>query len=453
VLPVSPQVRPYSEGANSPGLVRRFRVGVIWNLVAAATNQGSTFAANIYIASLLGQHHFGEFSVILGTVQLLATFASVALGYAATRYLSEHRDTDPIRAGRLLGCGQLANFIMASSAAALLFGAANLIALQAWLAPELAAALRIGAIAVLFVTLNGYLIGVLGGLEAYRALGLVGILSGVIYFISCVLGAQRWGTSGALGAIAFSSFFQFVVLQRAVILAARRGGLRATYRPTRNEVAILRRFVLPGALSAFSTIPVLWATQAMLTRQPNGVSELALYAVAYNFMVAVLFLPNVANTVGMTLLNHVLGQSQDNTYHRVFWLNLKLTITVVICGALAVLAGSHWLLGAFGASFRAATPTLALLLAATLPESLTIATNQLLQSRERMWTAIIFVNVPRDTVMLVAALLLVPSMGARGLAAAYLLGRLVAFASICVPASQLGWGRFHAAQHLLDAPR
>lgn len=436
-----------SRGVLSSGMVRRFRVGVGWNLVAAATSQGSTFAANIFVASHLGQQRFGEFGVILSTVQLLATFANMALGYAAARYLAEHRESDPVRAGRILGCGQLANVITSLTAAIALYAGASLIAEHAWHAPQLTSALRVGAVAVFFVTLNGYLTGVLGGLEAYRSLGLVSVVAGVFYFAACVFGAQHWGTIGTLSGIAISAAIQCLMLQRAVASAAKSHGLRPSYIPTQFEISILRRFIVPGVLSTLSTIPVLWTTQAMLARRENGVSELALYAVAYNLTTAVLFLPNVANTVGTTLLNHVLGQRENNTYYRVFWFNLRLTLAVVACGALFVLATSHWLLGLFGASFRAATPALALLLAATLPESLTIAMNQLLQSRERMWTAILFVNLPRDTVMLAAAYFLVPSLGARGLATAYLLGRVVAFAMICIPARRLGWGRLQG-----DAP-
>jgi O-antigen/teichoic acid export membrane protein len=93
--------------------------------------------------------------------------------------------------------------------------------------------------------------------------------------------------------------------------------------------------------------------------------------------------------------------------------------------ALVGLAGPV-LLELFGKGFRSGYPVLLTLLAATIPESLTIALNQLLQTRAKMWHALLAINLPRDLLMPAAAAVLAPVYGALGGAAAYFAGRLLA---------------------------
>ena len=88
------------------------------------------------------------------------------------------------------------------------------------------------------------------------------------------------------------------------------------------------------------------------------------------------------------------------------------------------------LLGLYGRDFRSGYGALILLLAAAIPEALTNALNQSLQQRERMWDALLRINLPRDTVIVVAAFVLIPRYDAIGAAAAYLSGRLVALCTI-----------------------
>ena len=79
-----------------------------------------------------------------------------------------------------------------------------------------------------------------------------------------------------------------------------------------------------------------------------------------------------------------------------------------------------------------------ILLMAAIPESITVALHQVLQSRELMWKAILRINLPRDTLIPVSAALLVPKYGAVGLAIAYLLGKILALVSMVICVRALG---------------
>jgi hypothetical protein len=73
---------------------------------------------------------------------------------------------------------------------------------------------------------------------------------------------------------------------------------------------------------------------------------------------------------------------------------------------------------------------LAVLLAAAVPEALTIALNQVLQLRERMWDALLYVNIPRDAMLAILPWLVVPRLGLLGLVGTYLVARLIALGAI-----------------------
>jgi O-antigen/teichoic acid export membrane protein len=184
-------------------------------------------------------------------------------------------------------------------------------------------------------------------------------------------------------------------------------------------------FGLPGALSGLTASPALWLLQAAILRQPDGLVQLGRYLVASNLAVAVLLLPNIINGVGTTILNERRGADDADGFVAFFQDNLRATAIATLVGVAVVGIAGPLLLTIFGKDFRSAYPVLLVLLCASLPESLTIALNQVLQARAKMWQALLRINLPRDLVMPVLAWLLAPSLGASGGALAYMGGRLV----------------------------
>ena len=148
-------------------------------------------------------------------------------------------------------------------------------------------------------------------------------------------------------------------------------------------------------------------------------------------MCVVLFLPGITNNVGMSLINNQKGHGDSHQYRRTFWVNLAITAGIVVVGAGAVALVGPLLLRLYGKNFTDGYSILLVLVAAAVPEGLTVAMNQVIQSRGKMWLAFFAINIPRDTAIPLVAWRLVPSHGALGLAVGYLSGRLLA---LCVTA-------------------
>ena len=407
--------------------VRALGVNALWVTIGTVFNQGSTLISNVWIANLVGKSSFGEFIIVLSTVQATASFASLGLGYTATRYMAELRHKDLNRAASLLNLLGRLSWGAALAAALVLALASTGIASRVLLAPALGSSLLLAAASSVFTIRNGYLVGALTGLEAFRSVGIAGLISGAVYTVATIGGAFVGGVTGAVIGLWVSSLVQYLVLTMFLREAKRRLGFGSQVASIKSERPIIVRFAFPAALSALSTVPALWLVQALLARAPQGFGELAVYGAGLNLLTMVLFLPVVLNGVAMSWINRTHATQGDAAYRSALRTNLGMTLATVTLGLVGVAVLGPTLLGLYGRDFRSGYATLAVLLAAALPEALASAMNQSLQARERMWEALLGINLPRDLVIAGAAVLLVPRYGALGAAGAYLAGRLVAF--------------------------
>ena len=416
-------------------VLRRLHAGIALSFVGSAFNQGSTFALNLLVANLVGRYAFGEFTVVQSTLATAATIGQFATGYTATKHLAEFRERDPQRASRILHlCDRVSTVTATLTAGALLFGA-PFIATTALGVPAAVTSLRISALAVLFVVMNGFRSGALAGLESYSALARVGILSGCLYLLAGGCGAALRGVPGALVGIGLSAAVQWMILGGALKTELARHGL--TSQPDAwKERQTLFRFALPASLAGLISLPAMWWALAILTNQPNGLDEIALFGAANSFRVIVMFLPGVLTTVGMSILNNQRRSSAEQ-YRRVFWWNLALTASCSAVAATVIVVLGPLLFQAFGKDFGAAYAPLRVLMIAAVTEAIAIAIYQVIQTQGRMWLTLFLIAVPRDTLIVVLAYALTPTSGAVGLSAAIALGWMLALIVITVLAFRL----------------
>lgn len=410
----------------------------MWNTTAVVFNQGSTFAANLLLANVLGRTGFGAYAIVLSTMQAVAQLASLGMGSTATRYVAEYRVAHRSRAEAILGFTMAVAFASAAVASLALLIGSSWIATHVLKAAQLSGLLRVAGLSTLFAVVNGYLMGALSGLERFPSLGRANAFAGLLYVSAAALGGLGWGVGGAVWGLALSGGGQTMLLYAAFKRGLEAAQLVPHTSGLGNDRAIVTRWVVPGILGGFTSTAALWGVQALLTRSPDGLAGVAIYGAAYNLMTIVLFLPNVANSVGMTLINNVLGARDEEQYKRFFWHNMKATFGVVTIGATVLALLGHFFLRLYGRTFEPGYLPLLILLAAAIPESVTIALSQIVLAQERIWRSIFVINVPRDLLLIAFALILIPSYGILGASLAYLGGRLVGFGATALLVTHLG---------------
>ncbi len=352
------------------------------------------------------------------------------------KYVAEFRTIDRDRAGRIIALLSLFSAIAAAVAAIGLFSVAPWLAGSVLKASELGGALAIGSAALLFAVLNGFLMGTLVGLETYPTLARVLVWSGVAYLLICTGLAWWGGLNGAVAGLGLSGLLQFILFVVAVRRECSLQGIAIDLGETARERHVLLKFTLPAALSGMTSMLALWLAGTLLVRQPGGYSQMAIYSASFSLMQVVLFLPNIANNVGMSVINH--SASNPAKYRETFWINLVVTLGIVVCAAGAAAFAGPALLHLFGRDFRDGYPVFLILLLATIPQGLALALYQIIPSQARMWLSFSAVALPRDVLIVTLAYWLVGKEGAQGLATAYVASWTVALLVIAGIVYRLG---------------
>jgi O-antigen/teichoic acid export membrane protein len=400
----------------------RLRTGIVWNLVATAAGQGSTFAVGVIVANLLGRQVFGEYAIVRSTVLAVAALAPLATGYTATKYVAEFRSTDRERAGRVLGLCGLVSAVSAGLAALALLAVAPWLAAEVLGAPHLTPALAIASGALVFTAIGYYQGGALAGLERYEATAKASVLGGVAALAACTVGAWRAGLHGALAGLGVAAAVQWLMLRRALAAEAARQMIVPRFSGLRRELPILLGFAVPATLSGVVSLPAMWLASVVLIRQPGGVEQMALYAAAAGLRGLVLIVPNIVHVVGTSLINYQRGLRDEARFRKVFWANAGMAAAAVVGAALPVGLAGRWLLGVFGKGFDEGYPVLLVLLASALAEGLAQSAYQLLQSQAKLWLSLVAAVLPQYAVLLLLAFLLTGRHGAVGLAVAVAAG-------------------------------
>jgi O-antigen/teichoic acid export membrane protein len=329
---------------------------------------------------------FGKLGMIQSIVLMLAGFGSLGLGTAATKYVSELRDSDPNRAGRILGlCGWVTALTGVTYAT-------GLVLLAPWIAgsllhvPTLTGTLRLGAIYVLFCTLNAYQIGALAGFEAFSRLARVNMAIGPASLVMTFTLTWLLGLPGTVLALGVSMACSWAVHQFVLRRECRNHGVRIRCTSPRREIPLLCNFVLPAALSGCVGGLALTACNALLVRHCGTFAQIALFNAAYTIRTLVLLVPNMVSRVSTPLLCNLRVADEASTYRRTFW--TCLWFNGALTGAFAVLlfAAGPQLLAVFGKDFAGGRLILGLLLASAAAEAIATVLFQPLYGHGTIWT-------------------------------------------------------------------
>ena len=165
---------------------------------------------------------------------------------------------------------------------------------------------------------------------------------------------------------------------------------------------------------------------------------MALFAAANNLRVIVLFLPNLLNGAGVSIINNQISDGENEKYSKIFWMNIILTsMTTISTAAITAVIGT-FLLRLYGQEFVLGYPVLLVLLGAAVLEGLTLGPYQIIQSCEKMWLSLFVISLPRDLLLAISAYHLTPTYGAVGLAYAYVLAWFFAAVVVSLSAYRIG---------------
>jgi len=288
---------------NSP-IGYRLAKGVFWSMAGAVISRGLMLVATVLVARMLGKTGYGELGMIQSTVGMFGVFAGFGLGLTATKHVAEFRQSDPDRAGRIIGLSGLFAMVSGGLMALGLFIFAPWLAEHTINAPHLAGVLRIGALILFINALNGAQTGALSGFEAFKTIALVNLFVGLISFPILVCGAYFGGLIGAVWALSINLGINWLLNHVALRKEANRYKVPFTFRNCSRELSVLWAFSLPAALSGALVGPVNWACRALLVNQPDGYGEMGTLTVALVFQGLLLFVSGMLTAPLLSMISN-----------------------------------------------------------------------------------------------------------------------------------------------------
>jgi O-antigen/teichoic acid export membrane protein len=402
-----------------PGSVRRrFASAVLWNIVASVVSRSMVLLAAIGCARFLGKSGFGQLGIVQTTANMVSALAALGLGVTATRYVADLRERDPERAGRIIGLSWTITAVSGATLAVLSIFTARPIAVLMMHAPELAVPIRIASVIVFLNAMLAYQNGALSGFEAFRPLASINLISGILSLPIVLAGVWRWGLNGAVAGIAVSLVINWWLNERLLRKECKLANIPIRIREGFQEATVFWTFSLPALVGSLSIAPVLWFCSTLIVRSPRGFEQMALYAGADRWRLAILFIPTALFRTALPMLSN-LHEQDPAAYRRVHRAHLLLNLMVVVAPVLLVACFSVPIMNSYGSGFRAGWPVLVVLCAATIPEALNTVFSYPLMARGKMWFRCAF-DLALSLILLLLGMWLIPVYGALGFAVAYM---------------------------------
>jgi O-antigen/teichoic acid export membrane protein len=391
---------------------------MVWMAIAAGLARGLPILGMLLAARILGREAFGQLSIVYSTAMMLQVFAVAGLGITATTFIARWRQSEPLRAGRII----VLSYGIALLSGALFFigllASADFVADAVLATEDLAGELRIAGLLLFAITITAVQLGMLTGFEAYRAMAAANLVAGTASVLLLALGAQLGGVVGALYGVLLAFAAQGLLNHLLIRRAMRADGVRVTLSLPREELQLLWTFSLPDLMTlALWSVPT-WAASVMLVRQPDGLAEMGLFAAANQWFAALIFLPRVLTQVLLPVYARRLANEHPAATAPLAIKSAHIVALGVTPMIAVLVVLSPWIAALYGPGFVGhADVFVCLLVAAGVAAPQGALTNYLV-ARGRMWTR--FAIMVLWAALLVGGTLLLIDHGAFGVAIASL---------------------------------
>ncbi|PQP34604.1 polysaccharide biosynthesis protein [Desulfobacteraceae bacterium SEEP-SAG9] len=323
--------------------------------------------------------------MIQSTVGMFGVFAGFGLGLTATKHVAEFRQSDPERAGRIIGLAGLFTMLTGGVMAIGLLVFATWLAEHTINAPHLAGVLSIGALILFINALNGAQTGALSGFEAFKTIAHVSLFVGLISFPVLVCGAYFGGLTGAVWALAINRGFNWLLNHLALRKEARRYSVPFSFRDCGREWPVLWRFSLPAALTGALVGPVNWVCGALLVNQPDGYGEMGIFSAANQWYALLMFLPGMLGRVVLPVLSEKLGQNNTKQSMKTLVLAIKTNLLIVVPLIVVASITSPYIMSFYGEGFSDGWPTLVVVIMTAGLVAVQAPVGQIIAASGKMW--------------------------------------------------------------------
>ncbi|RKU63132.1 MULTISPECIES: oligosaccharide flippase family protein [Parabacteroides] len=402
-------------------LGNRFLNGAFWSLLGAISGRGFVLLSFIFVARILGQHTYGELGIIRSTINMFTVFAGMGIGATASKFISQYRNNEPNRIIDIYSLSNTISIIIGFIGAFSLIVFSPYIADKSLEAPYLTFEIQLGAIVLLFTTINGAQSGALSGFEDFKSIALNTFISGTIQSLLLVLLSYYYGISGCIIALGFGCIFlslfnHFSLKKQLTKYNTKHKQTYLLMRISKDMIKILWSFSLPTVLSSILVIPVLWWARTFLISK-SSFSEMAIFDIADQWSIMVLFIPSTLTQITLPLLSNTLSGNKHIQYIKLVKANIILNIAISFVISAFVILLRKYILELYGKEFIDTTPLIFMMISSIMISGCNVV-GQVIASRGKMWHAFFFNAIWSIWIILFTLLFVNQNLGASGLAIA-----------------------------------
>ncbi len=410
---------PYAERvAGSPIAVRLIR-GTLWSILGTAISRGMMLLASILVARFLGKFGYGEFGMIRSTVGMLGILAGFGMGLTATKFLAELKESDPVRAGRIVGLTWNCALISSGLICLIMVIFAGPIAEHTLNNKSLAAALRVGTLLLLIGALNGVQTGALAGFEAFKGIAKVNFIVGIASFPILTAGAYLGGVMGALIGLAINLALHWFLNHLLLKKEFAKHNITPVYSGWREERNVLWKYSVPAVVSGMMVAPILWLGKSVLANQPEGYGELGVFTLAETWRTLIIVGCGMIGRASFPVMAQLYGEGKHSAFKKALFAQLIINATIVCSFTMVVILSAHWIEKAYGDDFKNSATVIIIVLLSAIPMQLTAVCGFVNRCVGNIWWGVLL-NSIWGTSYIMSVFLLVHK-GAIGLAWATLI--------------------------------
>lgn len=395
----------------------RLARNVAWSSFGVVLSQVITLVAYMVLARFIGKERFGEFTIIQSTANTVSAFAGLGFGITATKYIAELRLRDPKQAGSVMGMISLVTLLWTGLLAIATWAYAPQIATELLKRPELASAVRIGAVLLFFTAIMNVQNGALAGFESFDAVAKTSMLRGFLILPFLLAGAALGGVRGALAGFAAAGAIVCAINYNLLRRRCRLHSIVLSFRGGLARLRILAGFSIPAFLANILPAPCLTVAQMLLIRQPGGYGDLAIFTAAFQLRTGIVLLPAL---LSQPLVPMFASFSETNRSSRSNLLRATCAATAIISIFLAavVCLFPKYLMLAYGHSFTENSPVLILLAISAVIFSVSNPFISVAVSAGRIWT-VFMASAAWGVTFLATTYYLLPALHGTAMACAY----------------------------------
>ncbi len=361
--------------------------------------------AGIVIARFLGKDVYGEYGVVKTTMFHIASFATLGLGFTATRFVAKYKDDAPLLKGSIFSSviiTIISSFVLCIILIAFSVPLANYLE-----EPALSMPFRFLGIIIIARALNTTTGAILAGTKNFKAVGINNIVSGVSMLATGVLFTYFWGLNGSLSALLFSQLLlcllNFVSINKNTLSKIR-------HIIKQNQYSTLLRFTIPVALQELSYTISHWGVLMFLAKFCD-MGEVGIYTAANQWNTVIQFIPAFLFNV---VLSYLSGSETLKEQKKILKLMLLVNLLSTLIPVVLIYVFSGVITSFYGSTFVGMKDVMNIIMFSTIFDCMSKVFHSNMISEGKNWTLFVIRTIRDLTLLIVTYNILSNTSGING---------------------------------------